>query len=202
MADTTALSEIDKRRSAVLASLNERETQAYRYFIRAKQPELGPELSADLYQLFAQGKSCEDIRRLKPGLAFGAIVHARVRDGWDLQREDRQRELVEKVPAMVQQTQLESADFLSRMLAATHKMFSEKIDLFLATGDKTHLIGTPLETMSFKQYEKILELLLHTTGQDNKKTVNVTGGITVTPGAKKRLTDVEAAAILDAIDVE
>ncbi len=93
------------------------------------------------------------------------------------------------------------------MVAATHKLFSEKIDLFLATGDKSHLVGTPLEHIGvgvgggMKQYEKILDLLLHVTGQDNKKTVNVTGGITVTPGAKKRLTDVEAAAILDAIDV-
>ncbi len=101
----TALSEVDKRRSAAIALLSEREAQAYRYFIRAKKPELGLELSADLFQLYQQGKSCEDIRKLKPGLEFGSIVHARVRDNWDLQRDERQRQLVEKVPAMVQQTQ-------------------------------------------------------------------------------------------------
>ena len=37
------------------------------------------------------------------------------------------------------------------------------------------------------------------TGQEQKKTVTITGGITVTPG--KTLTQVEAADILNAIDV-
>ncbi len=184
----------------VAQALSDREAFALRKFVSAKMPELSPELSIELFELFSQGRDCEEIRKLKPGLSLGAIVHCRVRDLWDVQRADIQRKLATEVPAKVQKVQLESADFLVKLLAASHKLLQEPIDKFLATGDKIHLKGTALENLTLKQYQSILETLGKATGQDQKKHVHHTGGITVTQ--RPQPTAAEASNILDAIEIK
>ncbi len=183
-----------------MATLSDRDAYALRKFVQMKMPELSPELSIELFELFAQGRDCEEIRKLKPGLSLGSIVHARIRDLWDMQKSDIQRKLVTEVPAKVQQVQLESADFLVKLLAASHKLLQEPIDKFLATGDKIHLKGTALENLTLKQYQAILETLGKATGQDQKKHIHHTGGITVTQ--RPQPTAAEASNILDAIEIK
>ncbi len=203
MAESTeiALSEREERLAAVIAALDPRELGAYRYFVKQKQHELSVELSEKMYTLFAQGRTCDEIRKLdaNKAIGLGAIVHARIRDDWDGQLSTRQRHLVTQIPAVVQQTQLESADFLASLLAASHKLMKEKVDLYLQTGEKEHLKDTPLENLSLRGYQNILATLQSVTGQDKKKTVNVTGGITVTQN--KAPTPIEAADILDLIEI-
>lgn len=198
---TTDLTLEQKDRSTIIASLTEREAQAYRYFIKSKQPELSPDLSNEMYELFAMGRTCEDIRKLRgPGFNYGAIVHARIRDLWDTRLQNYQREMVQRVPQVVQQTQLESAEFISKLLAGAHKLLSTKIDQFLASGDQSLLIGTPLENLTLRQYQNLLATLATATGQDNKKTVHHTGGITVTPSRQPSAADHQA--MLDAIEIK
>jgi len=183
----------------ILSSLSDREAGAYRYFLRAKQPELAAELSDELFVLFCQGRDCDEIRKVKPGLGLGPIVHARIRDKWDERLAEYQRGLVQKVPVLVQQTQLESAEFLTSVMAAGHMLVQKQIDDFMATGNKDHLKGTFLENMTLGQYQKVLEMLMKVTGQDSKKTINHTGGITIAPA--KRVSGADAAAILDALEL-
>lgn len=199
MPEPTELTREQKDLSFALSCLTEREAQAYRYFARAKQSELSVALSDELYELFSQGRNTLEICKLKQNMiGHGAIVHARVRDLWDKRLQDRQRDLMERVPQVVQQTQLESAEFLTKLLAGAHKLFSAQLDQYLATGDKAHLVGTPLEGLTLRQYQQILATLATATGQDNKKTVHHTGAITVTPAQK--VTPANHAAMFDAIE--
>lgn len=198
-ADSKDLTVEQKDLAQRLSLLGERELQAYKYSIKNKQPELSPALSDELYELFLQGRTCEEIRKTKPALAFGAIVRARIDQLWDKRAADHQRELLQRVPVVVQQTQLESAEFISKLLMASHKMLEGQINDFLATGDKKHLSGTFLENITVKQYRDLLSTLVEATGQNQKKTVVHTGGITVTP--QRAPSAAEAHSILDAVEI-
>jgi hypothetical protein len=199
MPESTELTQEQQERSVAMASLTERELQALRYFSKSKQPELSTELSDEMFVLFGQGRTCDDIRKLRgPAMNLGAIVHARVRDLWDKRLQDHQSSLVQRVPQIVQQTQLESAEFISKLLAGAHKLLSDKIDQYLATGESKHLVGTPLEGLTLRQYQQLLTTLATATGQDQKKTVHHTGGITFTPAQK--ITPANHAAMFDAIE--
>lgn len=187
----------EKEMVAVISSLNGREAAAYKYFIANKQIELSVETSMKLYELYVQGSDCEEIRRQNQGLGLGSIIHARIRDSWDRHRDEYLRNLEIKIPARVMQTQLESAEFLAKMLLAGHKLYGQKLDAFLATGDQDQLKGTPLEGLSMKGYQLILENLMKVTGLDGKKTVEVKGGISVT--SSRPTTSAEASDILEAL---
>jgi hypothetical protein len=172
---------------------------AYKYFINANYPELSGDLSEKYYELFLAGASCEDIRKANPGVGLGSIVHARVRDGWDLQKVEHLQDLKRDIPERVAKTQLDSAEFLQKILTSVHLVHRESLDKFLATGDKSHLTGTPFANMKMKDYQQVIELLLKVTGQENKKVLEVQGGITVNNNNKGIPTIEEAADILDVL---
>lgn len=197
MSDEIVVLTKEQKTAAAITRLDARELAAYRYFINADYPALSGDLSEKYYDLFLAGASCEDIRKANAGVSLGSIVHARVRDGWDLQKADHLEDLKRDIPDRVTKTQLDSADFLQKLLTTVHLVHSEKLDLFLATGEKTHLKGTPFENLKMKEYQQILELLLKVTGQDNKKVLEIKGGITV--DQKGVPTVEEAADILDVL---
>lgn len=199
MSEDKALIPLTKEQitATAITKLDARELAAYKYFISAKYPDLSQELSQKFYELFENGASCEEIRKANPGLSLGAIVHARVKDGWDAMRSNHLSDLERDIPERVAKTQLDSANFLQKLLTATHMIHSEALDKFLATGDKKHLKGTPLESVKMKDYQNIIELLMKVTGQENKKILEVKGGITV--DSKKVPTVEEAANILDVL---
>lgn len=183
--------------ATAISRLDARELASYKYFIGAKYPDLSQELSQKFYALFENGAACEEIRKANPGISLGAIVHARVRDGWDIMKAQHLEDLKRDIPDRVAKTQLDSADFLQKLLTATHMIHSEALDKFLATGDKIHLKGTPLESLKMRDYQQIIELLLKVTGQENRKIVEIKGGITV--DNKKVPTVEEASQILDVL---
>lgn len=180
----------------VVQALSDRERKAYQYFCQGDQDVISEELSGKLLELFQQGKDCEEIRRLHPGIGLGQIVHARVRDRWDEKKDASLYRLRTEVPQSVERTQLESAAFLSKWLLVAHKKYGDKLDQFLATGNEALLVGTPFESMTLRGYREVLEALAKATGQDQKKTVKVTGGITVTPVRPNAIPPASAAALL------
>lgn len=185
-----------ERQEAVVKSLSEREGYAYRVFAASGANELAPEGAKACFELFLIGKTCDDIQKAYPEYGFGQVVHARVRDEWDARKVEQLERLKNEVPVQAGMAQLQSVDFLSKMLRAMHLSFSDELDLFLATGDKAHLKGTPLETFTMKQYQQVLELMIRATGQEQKKTVVVQGGITV---SKASVSVEEHANILDVL---
>lgn len=180
--------------------LTPREAHALRYFKSAKQAEIAPSKAAEMYELFINGKDCEEIRKLNSGFSLGQIVHARVRDDWDLKRDGHQQRLVETVVPQVMQTQMEASLFVKDLLAAAIKLHWEKIQRYLQDGNEIHLKGTPLEGgATLKQIRDIIDTLQAATGQDKKKVVEHRGGVTVT---SKRVNQDEAAQYLEVLAVE
>lgn len=177
------MTEKEERIAKALSFLNDKEKQAYKFFLasinRKEAVEIPEEPREALYLLYQTGKSCEEIRRLNhPRFSLGQIVCARVTDKWDERLDEYRANLAPAVVEQVQQVQFESASFIADMIIAVHRLHGEAIRKFIQTGDKNLLKGTPLENMNFKQYAELIKTLLAVTGQGENKTVTVKGTVT------------------------
>lgn len=185
-----------------LDALTSRERTALTYFVEKKEPLLAPSLQAQLFALFLNGKTTEEIRKMNPGLSLGAIVQARIAGKWDEQREAHLQNLFQGVRERAQQAQLEGVTFISDLMAATHKLHGDRVIRFLQTGNPADLGDMRID--SLEGYRKVVEILLKLTGQDSQKKVSGTVEHRVTagpvPGAARPLSSSEAASILKSID--
>ena len=192
--------------ATAISRCNAKEQAAYKYFLaglaRKESFEI-PSIKADeLYVLFSNGKTCDEIRKLS-GSAFslGQVVAARIVWGWDEKLDQHRRELIALVPDHVSQTRLESADVISDLIAACNLKIRGQIQKYLQSGNDKDLIGTPLEKgVGLKTYETLLELLGKVTGADQqtKKTESkVTVTHSVEAPVRKVLDPERAGSLLD-----
>lgn len=182
---------------AAVDKLPENEQAALRYWKQARQAEVSRETSDEMYELYINGKNVDEIRRLNKGFSLGQIVHCKVRDSWDLRKEEHRQALQTEVAPRVMDAQLEAADFLGDMLAASVRLYSEPIKRFLQDGNKAHLKGTPLENgLSLKQLRDTIDTLRTVTGQDKKSIVEHRGTVGVVQQVQK-VSSEEAEAALD-----
>jgi polyhydroxyalkanoate synthesis regulator phasin len=196
-----AESDRDREIAKSVEGLSPKEAYALRHFKFSKQAEISPSKSAEMYELYQNGTDCEGIRKLNPGFGLGQIVHARVRDGWDVKKEEYQHRLLETAGPRVMQAQVESTQFLADMLAAAVKMNWEAVKRYLQDGNKDHLKDTPLEGgVTMRQMREIIDTLQVATGQDKKKVVKHEGELTVR--ASKRVNQEQAADVLAALATE
>jgi hypothetical protein len=162
-------------------------------------PALSPSLVAQLFELYLNGSSCDEIARLNPGVPLGAIVAARLYHRWDERKEQHINHLLDTVRERVQQVQMEAVHFVSDQLAAAHKLQGDKIKRFLQTGDPNELGDFAPDTL--EKYRKSIELLLKLTGQDgNKKVageVKHTHTLSPVPAEGREVTSDKAARILE-----
>jgi len=162
---------------------------------------LSPKTSADFFELYLAGSSCEDIAKLNPAFGLGIIVKARVDYDWDSKKEEYITALFTNIKEKIQKNQLESIEF--NILAGTvfQKLWSTKFKKFLQTGDEKEL--GDLKGMSFKVYKDISENIMKLTGQDKKQQV-VSGEVIhkVEVPANKPLSPKDASSILKVIDGE
>ncbi len=194
----------EKELKETLERLEPRDLYAYNYFRKGNQPEIAEVTAVKLFELFLNGQSCEQIRELNNHWTLGQIVHARVKYKWDQQRDEHVASLMARAKDRITQVGLESVNYLSDMLAATHKLHGEKVKRFLQSGDEKELEGTPV-LQGFRGYKDILAMLLTVTGQDVKR---VKGEITHTMqgeppkvGAPSSNADVLAALVKESRDV-
>lgn len=182
---------------AAVDKLPENEQAALRYWKQARQTEISVDTSNEMYELYINGKNVDEIRRLNKGFSLGQIVHAKVRDAWDARKEEHRQSLQTEVAPRVMDAQLEAADFLGDMLAASVRLYSEPIKRFLQDGNKAHLKGTPLENgLTLKQLRDTIDTLRTVTGQDKKSVVEHRGSVGVVTQTP-RITSAEAEAALD-----
>lgn len=185
----------------VTAKLSKREHAAYEYMMKYNQPKIAPTRSAEMYQLFLHGKSCEEISRLNPGFSLGQIVRARVDEEWDDRRDRHLAELLENARSVVQQRQMESILLLTDYMGAFNKLFGDKLKKYISTGNVQDLDGIPF---NLKQYKEVLELMLKLTGQDKKEVKGEVLHKHVSeqpiPAAPTGLTQEQAAQVLMIID--
>ena len=141
-------------------------------------PALAPQLSAELFNLFLNGKSCIEIARLNNNkYHLGQIVRARVEFDWDIKKTEHTEALLNGVRDRVQLVQLESINYLSDRLAAAHKLDGDKFKKYLQSGKREDLEGLDGTLSNFKEYEKVLTALMNLTGQATQQ--KVTGEVTV-----------------------
>jgi hypothetical protein len=172
--------------------LTPEERKAFKLYIQKGDPPLSPGVQAQLYTLYLNGSTCEEIVKLNPNFNLGMVARAKVEGLWDERREKHINHLFENVRERVQQVQMESVMFSADLLASANKMFGDKLKTYLQTGDEREL-GT-LRIDSLKQYRDAVELLLKLTGQDRK--VEVSGQTKTVVEFKGPIAPKDAAAIL------
>jgi hypothetical protein len=162
--------------SGPIDALTPRERAAYRLSVDRKEPFLSPSLQDELYSLYQDGKTCEEIQALNKNLSLGMIVRARVDHEWDEKRAAYLKSMFDRAKGQAVQLSLESMGFLGDLLTAFHKHDRQKLQKFIQTGNPDELEGAMMTSASnLKLYRDVLELLLRLTGQGETKTQRVSG---------------------------
>ena len=195
---------MEDRLAKIRSNLTQAEITAYEKYISDGKPPLAASAQAQLYQLFLNGKTCEEIARLNPNLSLGLIVRARVDGCWDEKRDAHIGSLLDGVRERVQHTQLEAVNFACDLLSAVHKLQGDRLKKYLQTGDPNEL--KELGPLSLKTYRDVVEMLLKLTGQDKEKKVvgEVIHKVEEAPAVEAggRLSAKQAAKILQALEDE
>lgn len=126
---------------------------------------LSPVLSDQLYEVFLQGTSCEEIARNNPGISLGQVLEARLASHWDDRRTRHLEDLLDNAKGRLQQTHLEAAEFVRGYLTAVHKALGSKSKKFLQTGQMKDFPKFTDE-VSWARYKQATELLMKLTGQN------------------------------------
>jgi len=150
----------------VKALLNERELYAYNHFCSGQLPPIAPSLNAKMFGLFLQGRTCEEIRRLNQAITLGQIVAARIEGDWDRRRSEHLDRLLTETSLRVQQSTLETANFVCDLLAVADKEHGDKLRLYLQTGDKKDLGEFKID--SIFNLKQTIEVLQKLTGQERQ----------------------------------
>lgn len=130
---------------------------------------LSPTAGLSLYNLFLRGYSCEEIHQDNKVHTLGQILEVRVRDKWDERRERHLNHLYDTIYGRVRQTQMESVAFTTDLLAAAHRLYGDKLRLFLQSGREEDLGQARQLIQSLDAYRKTADILLKLTGQDKDK---------------------------------
>ena len=154
-----------------------------RYLVVYQKEEFRPlavTLQAQCFELYLHGKTCEEIGNLNPNIPLGGIVLACIEGGWIERRQEHIYSLMKGIQQRVEQTQLESINFIADGLAAAHKYQIQKVMAFIQGGDEKDFDRTWFA--SFKHYKEAWELLYRLTGQESGKDP----GKKLFPGFKRR----------------
>lgn len=183
-----------------LTRLTADEHIALERFRRSGQPVLSPTASAQLYEVWMQGLTCEALVKLNPALNLGCIVHARVEHRWDERRDAYLADIYANANDRLKQIGAESLNFLGLTLAVSHKQFGEKMARYLKTGDPNDL-GV-FQITSLHQYKQVIETIARLTGADRKVIVKETAQpnasqseVVMMPVEHRRLTPEQADSL-------
>ena len=182
--------------------LPEDEAKILTEFKEAGHHGLAPTTAAAFFELYLNGSSIWEIQKQNPAFRLGAIIDAKVKYGWDEQKDRYVRDLQAKAYQRLLQVQMESVTFIADAMAVTHKKYGDSFKKYLQTGDESVLAGFDLG--SPLAYHKIIEALMKVTGQDSKKVKlegninqNVTGSIGLDDLTQKALNSETAAKLLE-----
>jgi hypothetical protein len=159
-----------------LRILSEEENEAVKKYLESGGKKLSTETAASFFSMYLNGYDTKEIFRLNKAFPYESILIAKVTGDWDKEKEDYLNKLQENIKEKLLKAQLESINFLSDLLSATHKKHGDKIKKFLTSGNEKDLEGT-MSVDSVSQLLKVVEGLNKVTGQDRPKandtTINV-----------------------------
>jgi len=159
-----------------LKVLSEEEYECVKKYLESGGKKLSTETTASFFSMYLNGYDTKEIFRLNKAFPYESILIAKVTGNWDKEKEDYLGKLQENIKEKLLKAQLESINFLSDLLSATHKKHGDKIKKFLTSGNEKDLEGT-MSVDSVSQLLKVVEGLNKVTGQDRPKandtTINV-----------------------------
>lgn len=165
--------------ATAVAALNDREIKAYRHFVNSGQKPIAEDKAEELFKLYQRGQTTLEIARLFPQYSHSQVVASRVMAAWDDRKATEVKNLQVEVPAKVESTTLETQEFLSNLLHASHRKFNDALKKYIATGDVKVLeeVGVPLPS-SLKELSALIDMYMKISGTDTKKVdVRVAGGV-------------------------
>jgi hypothetical protein len=161
--------ELKSKLQALNIELNETENKSYLEWQSTGGKPLPLAAALKLYELFLNFYSLDDICRINTKkIPLGQIVDARIRYEWDKRRKEQLDSLYSTIEQKVIKVKNESVVHLTDLLSAAHKIWGDKIKLFLQDGDATIL--EDLNIVNFKNYKELVTLLKELT---DKKEVPV-----------------------------
>lgn len=156
--------------------LSEEDSTLVKKYIESGGKKLATETAASFFSMYLNGYDTKEIHRLNKAFPYESILIARIDNNWDEEKEDYLNKLQQNIKDKLLKSQLESINFLSDLLSATHKKHGDKIKKFLSSGNEKDLDGT-ISVDSVSQLLKVIEGLNKITGQDKSKnndtTINV-----------------------------
>jgi hypothetical protein len=150
--------ELKSKLSALGVELSELENKSYIEWKATNSSPLPLSVALKLYELFLNFYSLDEIHRIN-GKKFplGQIVDARVRFEWDKRRKEQLDSMYSTIEQKVVKVKNEAIVHLTDLLSAAHKIWGDKIRIFLQDGDPT-VLGD-LNIVSFKNYKELVSLL-------------------------------------------
>lgn len=184
-----------------LSPLTERERQVYAEVEQRGVRPIASSLSAQMFQLFLEGYSCSEIAKINKGLTEGDIVYCRIKNNWDVERDRYAEDLHKQIREKLLKQKLESLEFLTNMLAVTHKEHRDQTLKYLQTGNPDDKPQTWVNGSS--SYKAVLEAIQKLTGEDKVQKQHITTESTVTvktDGLLKDITPEKRLSILKKIN--
>lgn len=166
----------DDKLNLVRPLLTVKELEAYQKHVDSGKPKLHPDKASQFFSLYLQGYQTADIVKMNPGFDLGVVVRARVDFGWDAQKEQYGKNLMDSVRQNVEKTTLEAAQFAADGMAVFRRLAGDHFRKYLQTGDARDL--GPFADMNLKHYKEFVDLFMKATGQDTSAKQRVTGEVT------------------------
>lgn len=193
--------------------LSKREVKALEYFYsrrrRDREPshqDLAPQIQAQLLELYLTGATCSEIARLNPMWGLGQICGACVDSDWPAQRQQYLTDLFSRSRTRAAQAVEEGITFASDVMAATHKLYSDKLKKFIQTGADADLDDILPMVGNMRNYKEALDMLLKLTGNEAPKVVvQIQSGSDVTamePPKKSGLLELAQRKKMSAIETK
>ncbi|MDE2425726.1 MAG: hypothetical protein KGO96_07450 [Elusimicrobia bacterium] len=142
-------------------SLTKVEKKALKDFFNGKYYQIEIGRALQLYELFLNDVSCEDIARIN-NIGLGQVIDARIRLDWDGRKERYIDSLFNGIEQKVHKTKLESISFMSDMISVMHKRYGAGVKKYLQTGDLEDL-DPEIRNFKMRDYRFIIEQFMGVT---------------------------------------
>jgi len=173
-------------KSVTLSTLTERERGALAKAEEEGVRPISPTLAAQMFELYLEGYSCEQIAKVNAPFKEGEILFLRKKYQWDENRDQYCFNLQSQMRDKLMKQKLESLEFLTNMLSVTHKEHKEKTLKYLQTGKDEDKPDTWVTGPT--AYKGLLEAIQKLTGEDRVITQNIKSESKVTVDSNQPIT--------------
>jgi hypothetical protein len=184
--------------------LTDTERFAYAEWLDLQELPIDVSVAIKMYELFLNSYSLDEIYRVNgKKYHLGAIVDARKRHNWDARRVEQLDSMYSNIEDRILKVKNDAIANLADLLSAAHKVWGDKVKLFLQEGDPSLLSGIGLDPSNIKNYKEILAMLSSLVETKVSKNVQVGGTVQHVHMAiepKKALNGKVAADLLKLVD--